>query len=63
MGERLLQYYKYIQKEAGLQGKFKLAALTKKPTTVAALEPDSQETIELFKKAITELTGKPAPHF
>jgi hypothetical protein len=61
MGERLLLFYKYIYEQKGMEGKVKLAQLTKVPSPMAAIEPDSQEKIETFKKAIVEITGKPAP--
>ena len=63
MAEILLKYYKYIKDESGFNGQMKLAAETKIPSAKAALEADSPENIQLFKKAILEITGKPAPKF
>jgi hypothetical protein len=63
MAEILLKYYKFISDEKGLQGKIKLAQLTKIPSTVAAMEPDSPEIINLFKTSIRTLTGKDAPNY
>jgi hypothetical protein len=61
MAEKLLQYYKYIQDHEGFSGKVKLAQLTHIPSVQAAVEPDTPEVIERFKKAIERITGKPAP--
>lgn len=61
MGMILMKYYKYINDEKGLMGKMELAKLTKVPSTLAATAPDDKATIELFKEAITKLTGKQAP--
>jgi len=61
MAERLLKYYKYIFDEGGLEAKMKLAIVTKIPSTKAATEPDSEQNIEMFKDAIMNITGKPAP--
>jgi hypothetical protein len=63
MGEKLLNYYKYIQDNEGFTGKIKLAQLTHIPSVQAAVEPDTPQIIERFKKAIETITGKPAPNF
>ena len=63
MAEKLLKYYKYVQDELGLVGKVRLARETKIPSMKAAMEPDSEENIELFKKAVEKLTNKPSPNF
>jgi len=62
MAEKLLQYYKYIQDNAGFSGRVKLAQLTHVPSVQATVEPDTPEVIERFKKAIEKITGKPAPN-
>jgi len=62
MGEKLLRYYKYIQDNEGFSGKIKLAQLTHIPSVQAAIELDTPEIIERFKKAIETITGKPAPN-
>jgi hypothetical protein len=61
MGEKLSQYYKYIQDKEGFSGKIKLAQLTHIPSVQAVVELDTPELIERFKKAIETITGKPAP--
>jgi hypothetical protein len=63
MGEKLIRYINYINDESGFKGKVKLATITKIPSTRASMEPDSPENIELFKKAVEEITGKTAPNF
>jgi hypothetical protein len=63
MGESLLKYYQYISKLNGLEGRIQLAQNTKLPSNKASLEPDSPENINLFKKAVEKITGKPAPDF
>ena len=63
MGTILMKYYKYVGDEQGMDGQVRLAKLTKIPSTRAAMETDSRETVEAFKRAISELTGKPAPTF
>jgi hypothetical protein len=62
MAEKLLLYYRYIQDKEGFSGKVKLAQLTHIPSVQAAVEPDTPEVIERFKKAIEKITGKPAPN-
>ena len=63
MAEKLIQYYKYIREVAGYEGKIDLATSTKIPSTRAAMEPDSDENIALFREAISKITGKDAPEF
>lgn len=63
MGEKLLQYYKYMGNIQGVSGKAKLAMYTKVPSPLAATIPDDPETISKFKKAIKELTGNSVPNF
>ncbi len=61
MAERLLKYYKYVGDKAGLPGKMQLARVTKIPSTQAAMEPDSPETLRRFREAVAQITGAPAP--
>ena len=63
MAEKMLKYYKYMQDTLGLDGKMALARETKIPSTQAALERDTPETIQRFKVAVTKITQKPAPEF
>lgn len=63
MGMILAKYYQYIIKEKGVDGKIELGIQTKISAIVAPLKPDSDENIELFKKAIKKITGKDAPNY
>lgn len=63
MAEILLKYYKYIRDIAGYEGKVDLATMTKVPSTKAAMEPDSEENIMIFKRAIEKITGEKAPDY
>lgn len=61
MGHKILLYYKYVKDQVGFQGKIQLAQKTKMPSTIAATAVDDPETLKKFRKAIEEITGKPAP--
>jgi hypothetical protein len=63
MGMMLFEYYKYILKEKGLEGRAELARRTKISSIIAPLTPDSPENIRIFKLAIKEITGKESPEF
>ncbi len=58
MGQKLIEIYKFVSDNSGIQGKMKLAIETKIPSTKAVFEPDSEENIELFKEKATKITGK-----
>jgi hypothetical protein len=58
-----MQYYQYISEQLGAVGRTQLAMKTKIPSTRAAMEQDSAETIQKFMAAVKEITGKEAPHF
>jgi hypothetical protein len=55
MGQQLLDYYKQAEQKAGIQGKVKLAMLTKISSQDAASAPDSPENIQTFKDALSKL--------
>ncbi len=59
MGEKLVKIYQSVQEAAGLKGKTLLAVETKIPSTRAALAPDSEENLELFKRAYLKIVGRP----
>lgn len=61
MGQKLLQYYEFVKKEAGFDGQMRLAMRTLIPSTKAAAEPDSPENIAKFRAAVKEVTGKEPP--
>lgn len=63
MGVKLMRYYQYVAEQAGISGKFKLAQLTKVPSTQAATVADTPEVIRQFMTAVKEVTGKPPPNF
>jgi len=63
MGKVLRQYYDYILKERGIEGKNKLGMMTKISSIVAPLEPDTPENIQLFRTTIKIITGKEPPEF
>jgi hypothetical protein len=63
VADRLMKYYQYVSEQAGLNGKVKLAQMTKIPSTKAAMEPDTQDVIQQFQAAIQEITGKAAPTY
>lgn len=61
MARILREYYDYIIRIQGIEGKNKLATLTKMSSIVAPLVPDTPENIKLFRDAIQKITGKEAP--
>lgn len=61
MGEKLLRYYKLISEKQGMSGKMAFAIETKIPSTKASIEPDSEENVQIFKKAYEKLTGEKSP--
>ncbi|MBN2529624.1 MAG: hypothetical protein JXR76_24760 [Deltaproteobacteria bacterium] len=63
MGERLMKYYNYVGEKAGLAGKMKLARITKIPSTEAAMEKDSAQNIELFRRAVESILGETSPRY
>jgi len=58
MGEILLKYYQFVGDKRGIEGKLKLAQSTRMPSSVAAMQPDSSENVELFRKAVKDITGQ-----
>ncbi|MFC7075253.1 hypothetical protein [Haloarcula halophila] len=62
MGEQLMEYYAIVEDEQGLSGKMELAKKTNLPGTKASTAPDSEENIELFREAVTEILGEQPPH-
>lgn len=63
MGEKLMEYYSFVEEHEGLDGKIELAKQTNLPGTKAATEPDSEENIQRFREAIEEITGEQPPRF
>jgi len=58
MGQKLTNYYEAIKAEAGFQAQMRLALRTGVSSAKAASIPDSQETLEKFKTAFKEISGK-----
>jgi hypothetical protein len=63
MGEIMLKYFKYVGDEAGVEGRMKMSQLTKTNSIRAATAEDTQEIIDVFKKAVQQITGKTPPNF
>jgi hypothetical protein len=57
MGKKLEGFYDYIEERLGREGKVKLARLTHTPSVLVSGMEDDEETVEMFRKAIKELTG------
>jgi hypothetical protein len=55
VGQRLVDFYAEAAKQAGLQGKIKLALITRISSVNAMTEPDSPANVELFRKALEEV--------
>ncbi|MBF0543260.1 MAG: hypothetical protein HQM08_02445 [Candidatus Riflebacteria bacterium] len=63
MGEKILKYYEFAQREGGIQAKMRLAIKTTLSSDRALFAPDSPEILDKFKVAVKEITGKEAPVF
>jgi len=63
MGEKLMEYYSFVEEHEGLTGKMELAKRTRLPGTKASTAPDSDENIKAFREAVEEITGEPPPRF
>lgn len=61
MGEKLMEYYDYIDEEEGLMGKMELAKKTNLPSTKASTAEDSPENVQMLRDAIQEITGEAPP--
>jgi hypothetical protein len=61
MGAALKKYYEFVEKNAGLSGRMRLAVMTNVPSQKAADVPDTPDIIAKFKAAVKEITGKDAP--
>lgn len=61
MGEKLMEYYEYMNDRDGLMGKMELAKETNLPSTKASTAEDSEENIRLLREAIQEITGELPP--
>ena len=60
-GDKLMEYYSYMEEQQGLEGKIELAKETNLPETKASTAVDSKENIRMFREAIEEILGKQPP--
>jgi hypothetical protein len=63
MGEKLMEYYSFVEQREGLTGKMELAKKTNLPGTKASTAPDSDENVQRFREAVEEITGEQPPEF
>jgi hypothetical protein len=61
MAAKLVKYYEMVLAEGGVNAKMRMAMLTVVPSNIAGTLPDTPETVEKFKRAYKEITGKEAP--
>jgi hypothetical protein len=61
MGEKLMEFYSVVEEREGLSGKIELAKQTNLPGTKAATAPDSEENVERFREAVTDILGEEPP--
>lgn len=55
MGQKIVDYYKKVEKAGGLPAVIKLATKTCVASSLAPAVPDSPELIQKFQKAIKEI--------
>lgn len=55
MGKIMIEYYENAKSIGGMKAVMRMTLLTKISTVKAASEPDTDENIEKFKKAIEEI--------
>lgn len=60
-GEKLMEYYNFMEEQEGLDGKIQLAKETNLPETKASTAVDSKENIQMFQQAIKDILGE-HPH-
>jgi hypothetical protein len=63
MGEKLMEYYSFVEEREGLTGKMELAKRTNLPGTKASTAPDSKDNIREFREAVEDITGEQPPRF
>jgi len=61
MAARLVKFYEIVTAEGGVNARMRMAMLTVIPSNIAGKVPDTPETIEKFKQAYKQITGKEAP--
>lgn len=55
MGEKLVEHFQSAYKIGGLFAQMRLAMITKTPSTLAAILPDTTENISRFQEALIKL--------
>lgn len=60
MAAKLTEFYKQAAQEFGLQGRIKLAMLTKIPSEKAGAVEDSPDNIRVFEQALKQLRAQGA---
>lgn len=60
-GDKLMEYYSYVEEQEGREGKLELAKETNLPETKASTAVDSKENIEMFREAIEDILGERPP--
>jgi len=55
MAQKLLDYYEKAKALGGIKARMRLAVITKISSDKAGTEPDSQENISIFEKAMHEI--------
>ncbi len=58
MGAKLLEFYQQAQESAGLQGRIKLAMITKLSQEKAKEAADSPKNIQLFADAVKKIQAE-----
>ena len=61
MGRKLMAWYDFVESVAGREGKMKLAKETCIPSVLAMGRPDDPATLEKFRAAIRQITGRDPP--
>ncbi len=61
MGQKLMAWYNFVEALAGREGKMKLAKLTCVPSVIAMGKPDDKETLDRFRAAVRQITGRDPP--
>lgn len=61
MGEVLVRYFDYVQKEAGMPAKMRLAMKVNMTSQKAAGEPDSEENLARVRAAVKEILDREPP--
>lgn len=61
MGEKLIEYYSYVDEHGDLMAKMEVAQQTQLPSTEASTAPDNTENIEAVRDAIADVLDQEPP--